>query len=127
MQVPLGTVVYLRKSAEQSTSLTRADELPDWIRHPGQPWLGAEDSLSGEESTLSEGPSRDSNDLDEFNSPYVSSEEDLKARLGEEIADLDVEGESVVLAKGGQGGRGNAHMPRKRSRYASCAVIYNVM
>ena len=47
-----------------------------------------------------------------------NGEADLVARLGEEVADLVENDQTIVLAQGGDGGRGNAFIPRRRARQA---------
>lgn len=75
--------------------------MPDWMKHPGKPWIGAIDYTSSED------------EMDKA-STQKSSEEVQKARLGEEVADLEHDQQIYILATGGKGARGNASVSRKR-------------
>ena len=99
MQVPPGTVVYLPEAAGSEKELEgdELEELPYWLRNPGQPWIGAVHYSTEDDS--------------DAESPEVSSESTQKRKLGREIADLRDPGDRILLAKGGDGGKGNAFLP----------------
>lgn len=93
-QVPPGTVVYLPDGHVQGEDQSSMHELPYWLRNPGKPWVGALDYTSDEDTDPT--------------TPEISSEATQKGKLGEEIADLKSHGDQILLAKGGEGGKGNA-------------------
>jgi GTPase involved in cell partitioning and DNA repair len=101
VQVPVGTIVYLPEEEEDVDPY----KLPFWVTNPGEPWVGARDYRSDGEDSSEEDPG-----------DGVSSDAELKRRLGREVADLKWRGQRFVLAVGGEGGRGNASFPSKTSK-----------
>ena len=101
MQVPVGTVVYV---PQQQHNAELEVAVPDWILRPNEPWIGARDYTSDEDSSGDSGVAG------------PSSEVVLKQRLGREVADLSEEGQRHVLARGGQGGNGNAYNSSQQRR-----------
>ena len=99
MQVPVGTVVYLPEEEGPQD-----EELPFWVTNPGEPWIGARDYRSSDDESPEDTRSE------------MSSEATLKQRLGREVADLKWRGDRFVLARGGEGGRGNASFPSKTNK-----------
>ena len=97
--MPPGTVVYLPEpaGAEKEDEGLESEELPYWLRNPGQPWIGALHYTTEDDSDVE--------------TPEVSSESSQKRKLGREIADLKDPGDQILLAKGGEGGKGNAFLP----------------
>ena len=90
-QVPPGTVVYI---PEERSTEGADDDAFQWLRNPGQPWVGALHYQSDEEG--------------EGTAEEASSQAVQKRKLGREVADLRESGDQVLLARGGEGGRGNA-------------------
>ena len=90
--------MYLPQVAGEEKGLegNESEELPYWLRNLGQPWVGALHYTTEDES--------DAETLE------VSSESSQKRKLGREIADLKDPGDQVLLAKGGDGGKGNAFL-----------------
>ena len=91
--------MYLPEAAgrDKAPEGHESEELPYWLRNPGQPWIGALHYTTEDDSDIE--------------TPEVSSESSQKQKLGREIADLKNPGDQVLLAKGGDGGKGNAFLP----------------
>lgn len=90
-------MVYLQDSPKKEVAEEPLAELPYWLRNPGKPWIGALDYTSEEDS--------------EDEATETSNEALQKQRLGREIADLKSPGDQILLARGGEGGKGNAFLP----------------
>ncbi len=103
VKVPIGTVVYRAPSPRGTVSghhVIQADEL---VAQEGAR-RSTSDEESGDEAELA-GPAL------RLPAPVKASEPSL-----EPIADLTVEGQEFILAKGGKGGKGNVHFKSSKNR-----------
>jgi GTP-binding protein len=105
--VPTGTVVSKLIEQENIENIEtvmdqeQGEALPEWIQQWKKPWVGADNYNSSSDSDSDDDP------RNEINKVRVAStsREDSSYTL---LADLIHDGQEVVAAHGGRGGRGNA-------------------
>ena len=89
-----------------------ASDSPDWKATWQRPWVGAVDYASEDESDSAVGKA----------GGPLATRAVRDAGEGRHLADLVEDGQKVCVARGGEGGRGNAAFPSKQNRCAPTSL-----
>lgn len=147
--VPTGTVVS--KLMEDSSELAESEDVPDWLAQWRRPWVGADHYTSdgeNEDNQEMEGNKKRKRGIlgDEHQTKILSSDDENSLKKTEAanittgsrlnsgtrtnenegyyvIADLVNDGDEVIAAQGGHGGRGNAAARALPHRPAPSTII----
>ncbi|GAB4813947.1 hypothetical protein N2152v2_000993 [Parachlorella kessleri] len=112
---------------EEEFRPAREDEIPDWFQRWRRPWVGARDYRSDEEEEeeeegkmerLVDGAREGARHPAEASSGSSGSLGRDSSPAAEMVADLVEDGQQVIVARGGKGGRGNAAFRSRPNRPA---------